>query len=36
MKKYYDMQVEEKHKDSEFEKLLGQKMSEIWKILKSR
>ena len=31
MKKYYDMQVEEKHKDGEFEKLLDGEQARIWK-----
>ena len=31
MKKYYDMQVEEKHKVSEFEKLLDGEQARIWK-----
>ena len=31
MKKYYDMQVEEKHKDSEFEKLLDGEQARIRK-----
>ena len=31
MKKYYDMQVEEKRKDSEFEKLLDGEQARIWK-----
>jgi len=31
LKKYYDMQVEEKKKDSEFEKLLDGEQARIWK-----
>ena len=31
LKKYYDMQVEEKHKDSQFEKLLDGEQARIWK-----
>ena len=31
LKKYYDMQVEEKNKDSEFEKLLDGEQARIWK-----
>ena len=31
LKKYYDMQVEEKKKDSEFEKLLDGEQARLWK-----
>ena len=31
LKKYYDMQVEEKQKDTEFEKLLDGEQARIWK-----
>ena len=32
LKKYYDMQVEEKYKDVDFEKLLDGEQARIWKI----
>ena len=31
LKKYYDMQVEEKNKDNEFDKLLDGEQARIWK-----
>ena len=31
LKKYYDMQVEEKHKDADFEKVLDGEQARIWK-----